>query len=633
MGPNTVRLSYMTASLSEFNADAIGLWKRSLESKASADGTGGRGSTLTDFGSPASGAENDGAQTGNDIEQPAVADFSIDSEAPFAPQPTPRRRNRWLTIGAPVGAAVLIIGGVAVAQIASKLSGTDTPGLASALPASTVAFAQANIDPKAGQKLAMYDIAHRFPEVKDKVSKSDPAGSLIDYLIKQDGTSTLTWDQIKQWAGVRVGAAFLVDDSKKGFGLVAIQVNDEAKAKSELPKLMQGAGAKASNGAFVIKDGYAYVTDTQAHLDLAMSALQRGTLADDATYKSSAKTVDDGDVASGYANLKALAPVAQSYVDQSGLFPTNLFGTGFSSASGSDTVMTSTGSNSISTGVPDAISGASTSSPLPGDMQQQLDQMQKQMADAQKQAEQSQKQMQTALDSLTGAVTFDVVLNGGGGQLNLDMYGQKQTTSAGTVSGFATLPSDSVVAVDAHLGDAYKKQLSALAPQMTGLLGSALAGTDIKLPADLSAVLGNDIAFSMTANKDGSPNFGGIVHGGNAERAKQIVDELNKQFGKGSPLPVTVEGSGSTFTIASSSSFGAELSKGDLGGQSLFRKAVPDAANSQIAAFVDVQGLLAADKASGNTGGSGDAALIAAVGLSAKTSADATHMQVNLVLK
>jgi hypothetical protein len=601
---------------------------------------------LTDFGSPESGAENNGANTGDNIEQPAVADFSIDSEAPFAPQPAPRRRSRWLTIGAPVGAAVLIVGGVAVAQIASKLSGTDTPGLANALPASTIAFAQANIDPKAGQKIAMYDIAHRFPEVKDKVSKSDPAGSLIDYLIKQDGSSPLTWDQIKQWAGVRVGAAFLVDDNKKGFGLVAIQVDDEAKAKSELPKLMQGTGDKASNGAFVIKDGYAYVTDTQSHLDLAMSALQRGTLADDATYKSSAKTVDDGDVASGYANLKALAPVAQSYLDHSSMFSTNPFAADFSSASGSVsatasavsnaqplTAATSTASNSVSSGLLDAISGDSTSSPLPQDMQQQMEQMQQQMADAQKQAEESQKQMQKALDSLTGTVTFDVVLNGGGGQLNVDMYGQKQTASEGTVSGLATLPSDSVVAIDAHLGDAYKKQLSTLAPQLTGLLGSALDGTDIKLPADLSAVLGNDVAFSMTANKDGSPNFGGIVHGGNAERAKQIVDELNKQFGHGSSLPVTVEGSGSTFTIASSSSFGAELSKGDLGGQSLFRKAVPDADNSQIAAFVDVQGLLAADKASGNTGGSGDAALISAVGLSIKGDANVAHMQVNLVLK
>jgi hypothetical protein len=553
---------------------------------------------MTEFGTPES---NDDAQNHD-------ADFIVGETPEAVVEPAKRRSRRWLTIGAPIAAVVLVVGGVAIAQLASKLSGTDTPGLATALPAGTLAFAQVNLDPAANQKLAIYDIGHKFPEVKHAVSKSDPAGSLVDYVIKQDGTLPFTWGEIKQWAGVRVGIAALADADSKPYALGAVQVGDEAKAKTDLPKLF-----KDQHAAYKIDKGYVYISDTSQHLDAAIANLnQHGALSNDATYKTASKTIDNGDVLSGYANLGAFAPIAKQLYSQGETALQGLQGMpGMSMQGGSATMSASpgaTGDTGMMLGAPSDASGALTM--LPG-----------QSAAALKQ-----------LDSLKGAVAFDVKLNGGGGKLSIDEYGQKQTqVSAGAVSAIATLPSNSVVALDVHgVADGVAKNWSAAADALTGMVTQFTDGTDIKLPDDIKAVFGTDTAFAMTAD-GATPQFGAIVHGGDAARAKKVIGELVNKLG-GDPSVVAVDGSGGTFTVASSSEFGKSLSAGALGSQSRFTKVVPNVQNAQLAAYVDVQGLVKLDQATGGNSAKSDAALISAIGMTAADNAGVAHLEVNLAL-
>jgi hypothetical protein len=507
------------------------------------------------------------------------ADFSIEDEPQLVAPVAPKRRRRWLRIGAPLGAVVLVAGGIAAAQLAGKLSGTATPGLASALPAKTIAFAQVNLDPSAGQKLAMYDIANKFPEVKDKVSKDDPAGSLINSLIAPDGSdSSLSWNKIKEWAGVRIGAALLTTGGGQPYPLIAIQLKDEKKAKDGLAKLAQDTSSDPI--VYEIKDGYAYASTTQADLDDALKDLAaNGALSKTSGYASAADTVGDGDILGGYANLAELQPLAKTYLSGNGL--QSLF---------------------------DVTEASGISTP-----------------------EVDTTQLDHALAELTGEVSFDVDLNGGGGRLNVDIYDQKQTGSlAGSVSGITALPADSVLALDLRgLGKSYQKQWSTIGPQLMTFAGQIFDGTDIKLPDDLSAVLGDDIAFSLNGDAD-APDIGAVVTGGDADRAKRVIEELIDKYGDGTQEPVGVYGSGSTFTVATSSSYAAELSKGgsSLGSTSLFRSAVPDAADAQFAMYANVQELL---KFAGSEP-SGDAAMIAAVGMTERLTSSGVHVELNLVL-
>lgn len=552
-----------------------------------------------------------------------MVDFSIEDQPEFSasePPQRPRRRvSRWLTIGAPIAAVVLVGGGVAAAELAGKLAGTSTPGLAAAFPAKTIAFTQVNLDPSANQKIAIYDIAHKFPEVKDKVSKDDPAHSLIDYLVKQSGgNDVVTWNKIKAWAGVRVGAGLLTTSDDTPYPLVIVQVKDEQKAKDGLAELAKQNNADSSNDPLVYKvqNGYAYLSTSQSNIDDALKDLAaNGVLAKTSAYDAVSGTVGNGDVAGGFANLAALKPLAKKYEKK--------LTDGFASESGSSSGSFSMGSGSSTSAASFQSQPMSSSdggsNPLgglgglidPGTVTKQFDK---------------------GIDQLKGSVTFNVELNGGGGRLNVDMYGQdSKTTPAGAVTGIANLPADSALALDVHgLGPTYQKEWSSVAPALTKLLGQFTDGTDIKLPDDLSAVLGNDTAFAL-AGDENSPEFGAVIDGGNGDRAKQILQELVGKYANGAHLPVEVYGSGSNFAVASSASYAAQLTKGanTLGTTPLFRSAVPDAANAQFALYVNVQKLLAF----GRGGASGDAAMIAGVGMTGAMQSDHAHLEVNLVLK
>lgn len=535
------------------------------------------------------------------------------------PAPRPgRRRRRWLMIGAPVTAAVLAGGAFAAVELVSALSGTDTPGLASALPAKTIAFAQVNLDPNADQKLAMYDIGRKFPKVKNAVSKDDPAHSLIDYFIKQSGNGddAVTWNDIKSWAGVRVGMALLTTSDTKPYPLLAVQIKDSGKAQTGLAKLKaQEADGGTDDFFFKIDGKYAYASDSQRHLDDAIKDLDtNGVLADSAAFKPAAKTVGDGEVLGGYANLAALKPLAKKYSQS---LIDGAFNLGYTEGAAYSDGSISGGDSGvgITTDGGGGESGSTTYAPLNSG------------ADAQGSSFSQapgidSAQLDKALEQLKGVVTLHVQLNGGGGQLKIDGFGIGGSKAAGgTASDVFSLPNDSTVALGATgLGAALKSGLN------NSSLDSLLSGSGLAAK-DLQGFLGNDAAFSLGSNLDSdSPNWGVIVHGGDADKAKASLNKVTDAAG--GDFSGVVDGSGDTYTIASSTDYAKKLSSGKLGDNPLFKKAVPDAQGSQLIAFVDISSLLVANGSDGGT-----AQQFSAVGVTERTSGDTVHAEVTVVLK
>lgn len=567
------------------------------------------------------------------------------------PAPRPgRKRRRWLMIGAPVTAAVLAGGAFAAVELVSALSGTDTPGLASALPAKTIAFAQVNLDPNADQKLAMYDIGRKFPKVKNAVSKDDPAHSLIDYFIKQSGNGddAVTWNDIKSWAGVRVGMALLTTSDTKPYPLLAVQIKDSGKAQTGLAKLKaQEADGGTDDFFFKIDGKYAYASDSQGHLDDAIKDLDaNGVLADSAAFKPAAKTVGDGEVLGGYANLAALKPLAKKYSQDlvDGFSPLTSESINFGSSDGSDAYgRTSDGDDSqgvTTSDDPRAIYDQMCPGGKPVDpsMKQFCKAMARDLAagpsvdfpgggsmsktQTLSSSPIDQAQLDKALEQLKGVVTLHVQLNGGGGQLKIDGFGiGGSKAAAGTASDVFSLPNDSTVALGATgLGAALKSGLN------NSNLDSLLSGSGLAAK-DLQGFLGNDAAFSLGSNLDSdSPNWGVIVHGGDADKAKASLNKVTDAAG--GDFSDVVDGSGDTYTIASSTDYAKKLSSGNLGDNPLFKKAVPDAQGSQLIAFVDISSLLVANGSDGGT-----AQQFSAVGMTERASGDTVHAEVTVVLK
>jgi len=540
--------------------------------------------------------------------EPPTAPAAVDEPGWDPPAPRPgRKRRRLLVIGAPITVAVLAGGAFAAAQLVGALSGTGTPGLASALPSSTIAFAQVNLDPDADQKIAMYDIGKKFPKVKHAVTKNDPAHSLIDYFIKRSGNAddAVTWNDIKSWAGVRVGLALLATSDAKPYPLLAVQIKNADKAAAGIAKLKSNE-ADTDDFFYKIDGKYAYASDSQAHLDAAIQDLDtNGALAGTAAFKPAAKTVGDGDILGGYANLAALKPLARSYVDQLADKHSELnsvdVGGGFASSDGSECASSSADS------FDDADSSDGSECAYSSDVSAPTF---------------DPAQLDKTLDALKGVMSLHVQLNGGGGQLKVDGFGiGSSTVAAGTASGVFSLPSDSTIGLGATgLSTVLKAELG------NDALDSVLSGSGLTAD-DLRGLLGNDAAFSLGANLGSdSPDWGVIVHGGDAAKAKASLNKIVDQAG--GDFSGAIGGSGDTYTIASSSAYAAKLGSGRLGDDPLFKKAVPDAQGSQVIAFIDIGSLVVADD-----GASAVAQQFSAVGVTARSTGDSMHVELTVVLK
>jgi hypothetical protein len=79
--------------------------------------------------------------------------------------------------------------------------------------------------------------------------------------------------------------------------VTVLQVTDDAKAKATLATSLRG-GAAAH-----VSDGWAVVTDTQAHLDAVVDATGKATLAEDGTFRKDTDALGNSGVLAGWTDL------------------------------------------------------------------------------------------------------------------------------------------------------------------------------------------------------------------------------------------------------------------------------------------------------------------------------------------
>jgi len=182
---------------------------------------------------------------------------------PPAPPPGQGRRGRGWIIALVAAVLVGVVAGGGV-WAASKLSGGGTQPQ-DVLPANAMAYVRLDLDPSAGQKLALFGIARKFSATRDAFGGDDPREALVTALQKDDPElSKIDYARdVEPWLGDRVGLAVLPGDGGGDpVGALAVQVKDEAAARAGIAKL--GLGSK---GGLAFRDGYAVIATSQKLAD------------------------------------------------------------------------------------------------------------------------------------------------------------------------------------------------------------------------------------------------------------------------------------------------------------------------------------------------------------------------------
>lgn len=206
--------------------------------------------------------------------------------------------RKGLLIGGLVAALVLGGGAVFAAQ---KLSGGGAQP-ADVLPGDAYAYLRLDIDPSAGQKIAAVRFLSKFPELKDAFEgDEDPRKKLWEQVAKDDDCAR-KFDYVKDiepWLGDRIGAAVRPGGTKdEPNAVVALQVKDEAKAKSALESIAKcGTDGSSGDTELFTKDGYVLFAD-QGDAAETLAAINKGSLAQNATFSGDMGALGEQGIAS-----------------------------------------------------------------------------------------------------------------------------------------------------------------------------------------------------------------------------------------------------------------------------------------------------------------------------------------------
>jgi hypothetical protein len=206
---------------------------------------------------------------------------------------------KWIGAAAAVALVVgLTVGGAAAIKVTS--GGGAQPE--DVLPANAIAFTKLDLNPSAGQKLAAYRLASKFPQVKNKVTSEDTSikesifGSI--FTGQKSGLGLDYKKDVEPWLGDRIGVGVFPDmngDKKPEFG-IAVAVTDEEAAKVALDKAIANAGkvvnptksppsdaligpAKPAKTGYAFTGGYVILSDTTANATKLAEAGKAGSLA------------------------------------------------------------------------------------------------------------------------------------------------------------------------------------------------------------------------------------------------------------------------------------------------------------------------------------------------------------------
>ena len=255
-----------------------------------------------------------------------------------APATVPRNRIRKASIiaGASVlSLAVLAGGGFAAASVLHQMSDHD---IAVALPQSTSAFAQADLNPSPGQKINIASVAGKIKDIsgKDYDTNKDPKQLFTDPFFSNLDYKT----DVQPWLGDKVAFGAWGDLSsaaKDGYSnrdvakdanaVVVYEIKDKAKADEAAKKI------KDKDIVHEVNDHYLILAGGQSVLDSYNAEMAKGTLDKNKTFNDDrALLKGQDDVATAWIDAtelhagKAVADYMSRSVGATGYVPKDING-------------------------------------------------------------------------------------------------------------------------------------------------------------------------------------------------------------------------------------------------------------------------------------------------------------------
>lgn len=438
---------------------------------------------------------------------------------------SPRRRNivRW----AVPAVAVLAVGGGAAFAVSAVAGGDAQPD--TVIPASAMGYLRLDVDPSVGQKLAAVRFLSRATDVKDVLSGDDFRKSVFEKVQRDEpGLADIDYDRdVAPWLGDRLGIGVLPPSSgEEPVVVVALEVKDEDKARTGIGRLTKDS-AVDTDVAF--RDGYALMT-SKGNLARVTTALDKGALATNASYRGDMEALGETGVLSGWADLRQVAKLADASQPAALKDSTDKLGRAAFALRFDSSYLELAGVGRGAEAVPElASTGPSELGTLPADTAAAL--------------------------SLSGV---DRVVDEG-------WRTYQQTVSSLGASGQDF--QDQVAGVEQSLG--------------------------LKLPADLKTLLGTHLLLAVPSQDFSAvqdvPTMG-LRISTDAEKADATLTRVERTLAdQGQQLPLEHEAKDGRFLVATSKDYLDDLGKeGALGEQDAFRLAVPDANDAQFAAYVNL---------------------------------------------
>ena len=482
------------------------------------------------WGTPAPAAVPPAADywsSGYDLPTQATRSSDVLASGPRGGRTSGRRR------GAVIGAALLTLGvaGGAVYGATALSGGGAQPE--DVLPADAIGFLKVDMDPAAGQKIAVYQLARKFPD-SGVTSEADVKDQLIRNVLPEDERADYDAN-VKPWLGQRAGLAVLPPagrGSADPVAVAAVQYTDRAQAEEGLRRL----AAEADDDfryAFAQDEDYVLIGDDQKVVDRAATSTTH--LADDPEFDRGVAALGGDQIAMGWLDVGALwqALPEEARRQQPGaprFEPSGLAVVGAHVADGTVEVVGQTVGFSAGAS-PEA--KALLSSPMGS----------------------------TAPRGLLTALPADTVAAFG---------------MTGLGDGLAQLYD----AVPSDVRDSPEAQ-------------STLREFGVRLPDDLRVVLGRELAVGVAADAARpQPSATVRVDSPDGARAVELLTRLRASAAQHAPAEVgeidlrVVDG-GYTATYGTS----APATPGRLGDSAVFRRTVPDADTAGLTYYVDIERL------------------------------------------
>ncbi len=432
--------------------------------------------------------------------------------------------------------AAIVIGGGAFAVVKIMGGGGDQPS--TAMPDTTAVYAQVDIDPSVGQKVAALKFFDGM-DTKELEEMRDGQGreALFDW-IAEDGDNALSdmdyEEDVEPWLGDRAGVGVVSGATTEDLvPILAIQVKDEAAAESFLNEVVE-AEDETDDVEFFFRGDYA-VFAGPAEIEGVKQALDAGTLADSDAFTSDVSSLGEQGIVSMWADLPAFQELSDSVNKEMGM----------------------------------SLSDAATTPFI--DSQAELE---GRLAATLRFEDDAIELYGAAFDS--GAETI-----AGGDSAHL----------------ISTLPEDTAAAFGIEHGDQYVDQVWTLLeeayPNDVAEVQQEAAAEGFNLPEDVKTLVGDSMVIAagpeivnLDTMDDSNVPVGYQAHT-DADAAVDLIDRVIAASGEDLPVPYGAEGD--TFIVAGSEPYYDALAGGgDLGSNRAFELSVPDADDADVAAFVSL---------------------------------------------